>query len=126
MLVSRHWALQAVVCVGLVYSCLVAHATQRRFLHPLSGWVSNLKILKVLVVLLRHLARVLVVIPVVFGVRVEALGVSGIPDGRDDGARVPAVDDVGPVDVAEKGVRLDAAGAAADVAEAPGAVNGAE
>lgn len=39
---------------------------------------------------------------------------------------MPAAEQVVPVDVAEEGVSLDAGGAAADIAQAPGAVDGAE
>ena len=87
---------------------------------------SRSKVFKVLVILLGHLVRVRGALAVVLGVAVEALGIAGVAHGGDDGPPAAAVVDVIPIGVAEEGVLLDALGAAADVAEAPGAVGGAE
>ena len=97
--------------------------------HPVSCDVLEspvLEILKILLVLLGHLGRVLGALAVVLGVGVEALGVAGIAHRRDDGARAATVQDVVPVGTAEERVGFDAGCATADVAEAAGAVDGAE
>lgn len=75
------------------------------------------EILKVLVVLARHLVRVLVAGGVLLRVDVEALGVAGEAHGGDDGPAAAALQDGVPVDAGEEGVRLHAGGAAADVAQ---------
>lgn len=88
--------------------------------------VTRSKILKVLIILMYHLIRVLVPLAIILGIRIEALRVSWVAYGRDDGPGSPTADDVVPVDGAEEGVGFDAAGAAGDVAEAAGAVDCAE
>jgi hypothetical protein len=87
------------------------------------GRLSRSKVCKVPVVPLSLLLRVGRPVAIVLRVRVEALGVAGVPDGRQDGPLAAAVQDVVPVGAPEEGVLLDAAGAAADVAEPPGAVD---
>lgn len=84
------------------------------------------KIFKVAVVSIGHVGGVRDARPVFLGVLVETLVVAGISKGRDNRAAVPTAEHVVPVDSVKEGVGLDAAGAAADVAEAPGAVDCAE
>ena len=87
---------------------------------------SLLKVGKVLVVLCSHIRGVGIALSIVLGVDVEALGVARVADGGHDGSGVAAVVDIVPIDALEEGVLLDAAGAAADVAQSPGPVDGAE
>lgn len=77
----------------------------------------RLEILEIPVVLLPQVLGVLVPRGVLLGVYVEALRVAGEPDGRDDGAPVPPVEDVVPVDAPEEGVLFHALGAPAHVAQ---------
>lgn len=63
---------------------------------------------------------------VLLGVNVEALGIAGVPNRGDDGASVALLVDGVPVDAGKEGVRLDLGGAARDVTEAAGPVDGAE
>ena len=76
----------------------------------------GLKVFKVIVILGRHVVGVGVPDGVVFGVDIEALGVSGVADGGDDGARVVAVIDAIPINTVEKGVALHLGCATANVA----------
>lgn len=87
---------------------------------------SDSKVLKVVVVLLSHLVRVRILADVLLGVNVEALGVAGVPDRRQDGTRELAAVNGVPVDALEEGVLLDPRRAATDVTEPAGAVDGAE
>lgn len=84
---------------------------------------SFLKIFKILVVFISQLGRVNISLPVVLGVHVETLGVAGISNGRDNRAGLATTEEVLPVDSVEKGVGFDAAGPAADITEASGAVD---
>lgn len=84
------------------------------------------KILKILIVFMYHLIRISVSLPIVLGIRIETLRVSGISYRRNNRPRVSTVDDVVPVDGLEEWVVFYTARAAADVAETAGAVDGAE
>lgn len=82
--------------------------------------------MKVVVVLLSHLVRVRILADILLGVNVKALSVAGVSDRRQDGSRELAAVDGFPVDAFKEGVLLYPRGAAADVTEAAGAVDGAE
>ena len=73
-----------------------------------------------------HVRRVLVPVPVVFWVDVEALGVARPAHGRDNWSLRRSVVDVGPVYTSEERVLLYASGTATNVAEAAGTVDGTE
>lgn len=74
------------------------------------------EILEVVVVLDPQLVRVPLCVGVLLGVHVEALGVAGEPDGRDDGPPLAPAVDLVPVHAAEEGVVLDPLRAPAHVA----------
>lgn len=84
------------------------------------------EVLEVLLILCRQLVGILVPSGVLLGVDVEALRIARVPDRGDDGAAVASLVDGVPVDAGEEGVGLDLGGAARDVTEAAGAVDGAE
>jgi hypothetical protein len=84
--------------------------------------VSFSKIFEILVVFVSQLGRVNISLAVIFGVHIEALSVSGISNGWDNRAGLTATEEIVPVDSVEKGVGFDAAGPAADITEASGAV----
>lgn len=84
------------------------------------------KILKIRIILPHHLIGILILVGVLLGVDIEALGVSRVPNRGDDGPAVALLVDCVPVNAGEEGVGLDLGGAARDVTEAAGAVDGAE
>lgn len=76
-----------------------------------------------MVVFIGQLGRINVSFPVVLGIHVETLGVAGISNWGDNRAGLPTTEEILPVDSVEKGVGFDAAGPAADITEASGAVD---
>ena len=81
---------------------------------------------KTLLVPILQLPRILIPHSVLLRVDIKALGVARVADGGDDGPAVALLVDGVPVDARKKGVGFHLGGAALDVAEAAGAVDGAE
>ena len=73
-----------------------------------------------------HILGVRLALAVILGVGVEALRIAWVADRGNNGPPPPAVEGIFPVDTVEEWMCFYASSTAADVAEAPGAVNSAE